>query len=465
MLFFGKPKTTAMLKVKFIILATLSFFLCSPGISQQIDPARQWSMYRGNFISGVLDNANLPVNWDGGTKENIAWRTSIPGLGHGCPVVWGENVFVTTALSTEDKGDVQTGIYGSIEPVQDSSVHRWNLYCIDKATGKIKWERTAHEGIPRQKRHPMSSHANSTPATNGEFVVVFFGSEGLYCYDMNGNLQWEKDFGTLKSVFFLVPAAEWEWATSPLIYKNMVIVQCDVMENSFLAAYDIKTGKELWRRNRDEYPGWCTPNIYYDGGKARIAINGFKHRGGYDFETGEEIWYMSGGGDIQIPSPIVGNNLVYFNSAHGKYSPVMAIQNNASGEVVMNEDGARSDFVKWIKLRGGSYMGTMLLYGDYLYNAGWNGKLVCYNALTGEEMYSEKAGSGNSYTSSPVAADGIVYITDNDGVVYSIKAGPTFELLTENKLDETMMSTPAIAENYMFFRTTKGLIAVSENNQ
>ncbi len=202
-----------MLKIKFVALVSFLFLFCVQGISQEINPDRQWPMYRGNFISGVLDNANLPENWNGETGENIAWRTPIPGLGHGCPVVWGENVFVTTAVSTEDKGDVQTGIYGSINPVQDSSVHRWILYCMDKATGKIKWEQVAHEGIPKQKRHPMSSHANSTPATNGEYVVAFFGSEGLYCYDMSGNLQWKKDFGILQSVFFLVPEAEWEWAS------------------------------------------------------------------------------------------------------------------------------------------------------------------------------------------------------------------------------------------------------------
>ncbi len=170
----------------------------------------------------------------------------------------------------------------------------------------------------------MSSHANCTPATNGEYVVAFFGSEGLYCYNMKGELQWQKDFGNLQSVFFLVESAEWEFASSPLIHENIVVIQCDVLKNSFLAAYDLASGKELWKKQRDEFPGWCTPNIYFDDGKARIAVNGYKHRGGYDFSTGEEIWKMSGGGDIQIPTPVVGGDLVYFNSAHGKFSPVMA---------------------------------------------------------------------------------------------------------------------------------------------
>ena len=263
-------------------------------------------------------------------------------------------------------------------------------------------------------------------------------------------------------MFFLVESAEWEFASSPLIHENVVIIQCDVMEKSFLAAYDIKTGNELWKQNRDEYPGWCTPNIYYDGEKTKIVVNGFKHRGGYDFKTGDEIWRMSGGGDIPIPTPIIGNDLLYFNSAHGKMSPIMAIQNNAFGDITLDEGETSNEYVKWAKLRGGSYMGTMLLYGNYLYNAAWNGKLSCYNATTGEQFYSEKAGDGNSYTSSPIAADGIIYITDNNGVVYSVKAGPEFQILRENTLGETCMSTPALAGNYLFFRTNNHLLAVSK---
>jgi outer membrane protein assembly factor BamB len=433
-----------MSKTVFLFLSILALLWLS-ACGQQADPSRQWSMYRGYYASGVLDNANLPETWNVETGENIAWKTEIPGLGHSCPAVWGDNIFVTTAVSELDKGGVKTGIYGSIGSVQDTSIHEWKLFCVDKNSGQIKWEQTSCKGIPEQKRHPMSSHANCTPTTNGKYVVAFYGSEGLYCYDMKGNLQWDKDFGVLKSTFFLVPAAEWEFSSSPLIHKDAVIIQCDVLENSFVAAYNIKTGEELWKKSRDEYPGWCTPNIYNDGERDIVAVNGFKHRGGYNFTTGEEVWRMSGGGDIPVPTPVVGNNLVYFNSAHGKQSPILAIQKNARGDITLQEDKTSNAYVKWAKLRGGSYMGTMLLYGKYLYNARWNGRLTCFNALTGEEMYSEKVGSGNSYTASPVAADGIIYIADNDGVVYSVKAGSSYELLNENKLNEVVMSTPAIA--------------------
>ena len=449
------------MKTSLVLLATL---FCFFGISyaQKTEPSKQWSMYRGNYASGVMDNANLPAKWNVKTGENIAWKSDIPGLAHSCPIVWGDKVFVTSAISHEDQGDIKTGIYGSIGSVPDSAFYDWKVYCLNLHSGQVEWEQTAHSGVPEQKRHPMSSHANCTPATNGEYLVAFFGSEGLYCYDMDGNLIWSKDFGVLKSSFFLVPDAEWEFSSSPLIHKNTVIVQCDVLENSFVAAFDLKTGKELWKQDRDEFPGWGTPNIYSDGGKDRVVVNGYKHRGAYDFETGEEVWRMSGGGDIPIPTPIIGNDLVYFNSAHGKVSPVLAIQKNAKGDITLGKGETSNEYIKWAKLRGGAYMGTMLLYGNNLYNAHWNGRLTCYNALSGEEIYSEKVGKGNSYTASPVAADGIIYIADNDGNVYSVKAGNKYELQETNKLNDVFMSTPAIAEGYLLFKTVSGVIAVTK---
>lgn len=450
-------------KISFLTVFTFLFsFLAS---SQEVDQKRQWSMFRGNLASGVMDNANLPVNWFTSSGKNIAWKTAIPGLGHASPVVWGNQVFVTTAVSGQKEDDIKTGIYGSIGSVPDSSVYEWKVYCLNLKLGEIEWEATAHKGIPEQKRHPMSSHANCTPATNGKFVVALFGSEGLYCYDMKGELQWSKDFGVLKSNFFLAEDAEWEFASSPLIFNDMVIIQCDVATNSFVAAYDLETGEERWKQDRDDYPGWGTPNVYSDGEKYIVAVNGYKHRGGYDLETGEEIWRMSGGGDIPIPTPIIGSDFIYFNSAHGKMSPIYAISKNAQGDITLAEGETSNEYVRWAKLRGGAYMGTMLLYGDYLYNARWNGRLTCYNALTGEEMYSEKVGKGNSYTSSPVAADGIVYITDNEGHVYSVKAGPEYDLLTTNHLNEVVMSTPAIMSQYLLFRTAQHVVAVSAQDK
>jgi outer membrane protein assembly factor BamB len=293
-------------------------------------------------------------------------------------------------------------------------------------------------------------------------VVVFFGSEGLYCYDIDGNLRWKKDFGILRSVFFAVESAEWEFASSPLIYEGRVIVQCDVMENSFIASFDLATGAEIWKKERNEYPGWSTPNIYFDGDRTCIAVNGYKHRGGYDFDTGEEIWWMSGGGDIPIPTPVTGNGLVYFNSAHGRQSPILAIKTNARGDITLEDDEIRNEYVKWSVKRGGSYMQTLLIYEGLLYNLGWNGSLDCYDAVSGEKIYDEKLGRAESFTASPVASDGKIYIVNERGKVYTIESGINFNVLAENKLHDTCMVTPAITDDILFFRTESQLIAVSK---
>jgi outer membrane protein assembly factor BamB len=348
-------------------------------------------------------------------------------------------------------------------PVADSSIHDWKIFCIDKNSGKTIWERIAYTGIPKIRRHPKSTHANTSVATNGKYAVAFFGSEGLYCYDYEGNLIWKKNFGVLKSVAYDYVAAEWEFASSPIIYNGVLIIQCDVLENSFLAAYDLKTGKELWKTNRDEYPGWCTPNIYNDGDKICIAVNGYKHRGGYDFKTGKEIWRMSGGGDVPIPTPVIGKDLIYFNSAHGPSSPIFAIKSNAKGDITPGQAGIPNEYVKWSIPRGGSYIHTLLLYRAHLYNVNWNGTIVCFEAETGKQLYTAKLGNTQSFIASPVASDGKLYIVDEQGTVYIIKDGISFKQIAEIPMNDICLTAPAITDNMIFFRTQKYLFAVGKN--
>jgi outer membrane protein assembly factor BamB len=439
------------------------FIFCSAGLYAQDDPLRQWPGYRGYLLSGVLDKADLPDNFDVGKMANVRWKITIPGLGISSPVIWGNNLFLTTAVSKSDNEGFKTGIFGDVRSVDDQSVHEWKVYCIDKRDGKIIWERTSCIGVPKIKRHPKSTHANTSIATDGKYAVAFFGSEGLYCYDYNGNLLWQKNFGVLKSVFFTAKDAEWEFASSPVIYNGVVIIQCDVLENSFIAAFEAATGKELWKTSRDEYPGWCTPNIYMNQGRAMVAVNGYKHRGGYDFKTGKEIWRMSGGGDIQIPSPVTGNGLIYFNSAHGKSSPIMAIKVIAEGDITLRDNETSNNYVKWSIPRGGSYMHTMLLYGGYLYNIGWNGTVNCIDALTGNEVYNARLGKVKSFAASPVASDGKIYVVDEEGTVYIFRSGPQFNLLAEIPLNDICMTAPAITDGMIYFRTEKFLIAVGRN--
>lgn len=432
-------------------------------ITAQINPERQWPQFRGYLSSGVLDNANLPESFDILKMKNVRWKTPIPGLGLSSPVIWADKLFLTTAISKSDNEGIKTGIYGDGMPVADSSVHDWKVICIDKNTGKIIWEKIAYTGIPKIRRHPKSTHANTSVATDGKYVVAFFGSEGLYCYDYEGKLIWKKDLGVLKSVAYNFTAAEWEFASSPVIYNGILIIQCDVLENSFLAAYDLKSGKELWKTKRDEFPGWSTPNIYKQEGKTIIAVNGYKHRGGYDFETGAEIWKMSGGGDVPIPTPVIGKDLVYFNSAHGPSSPIYAIRKSASGDITSKPTGIVNESVKWSIPRGGSYIHTLLLYGNHLYNTNWNGTIECYDAETGKILYTGKLGKTQSFIASPVASDGKIYIVDEQGTIYIIKDGNVFSQIAEIPMNDICLTAPSITDGMIFFRTQKYLIAIGKN--
>ncbi|MBT3302873.1 MAG: PQQ-like beta-propeller repeat protein, partial [Bacteroidetes bacterium] len=440
---------------------TFILFLSFTIQAQQIQD--QWPSYRGYKACGVIDNANLPNYWDINQNKNIKWKKDIEGLGMSNPVIWGDKLLITTAISKQDSGGFKAGIYGNIESIEDESEHEWQVICLNKNTGELIWKQTAYTGIPKQKRHSKSSHANSTIATDGNFIVAFFGSEGLYCFDMEGNLKWTKDFGTLKSVFFAAESAEWEFASSPIIHEGVVIIQCDVLDNSFIATYNAASGKEIWKKKRKEYPGWCTPNIYENDGKTIIAVNGFKHRGGYDFETGKEIWNMSGGGDIQIPTPIIKDDLIYFNSAHGKSSPILAVKTSAIGDITLEKEQTTNDYIAWSIARGGAYMQTMLIYGDYLYNFRWNGNIQCLDAKTGQEIYKEKLGKAESFTASPVASDGKIYIPNDNGKVYVIKAGETFEVISKNYLRDLCLVTPSITKGIIYFRTQSGIIAIAKD--
>jgi outer membrane protein assembly factor BamB len=225
-----------------------------PFFSPRTKAAQQWCgrertgpRFAVPEASGVAEGFAAPITWNVEHKKNVRWKTAIPGLGHSSPIIWGDRIFVTTALSGKPNPELKTGLYGDIAPVQDDTVHQWKVYCLDKKTGRVLWAKVARAGVPRIKRHTKATHANSTMATDGKNVVAFFGSEGLYCYDTNGNLRWKKDLGLLDSGFFAVPEAQWGFASSPVLYNNKVLVQCDVQKGSFVAAFDVANGREIWR--------------------------------------------------------------------------------------------------------------------------------------------------------------------------------------------------------------------------
>ncbi|MCW5977609.1 MAG: PQQ-like beta-propeller repeat protein [Bryobacteraceae bacterium] len=418
-----------------------------------------WPSFRGPNASGVADGYPAPVSWNIEKSENVRWKTAIPGLGHSSPVIWGDRIFVTTAVDEKKDSSLKVGLYGNIEPVTDDAAQAWKLLCLDRKSGRILWERTAHSGVPKIKRHPKSTHANPTPATNGRQVIAFFGAEGLYAYDFDGKLLWKKDLGVLDSGFFVAPEAQWGFASSPVIHDDLVIVQCDVLTKPFLAAFRLKDGSEAWRTPRTDVPAWSTPTVA-DGEKAQIIVNGFKHIGGYDARTGREIWKLRGGGDIPTPTPVLGHGLAFITNAHGGMSPIYAVRLTATGDISLKE-GERSNWhVAWSQPREGAYMPTPVVYGDYLYMGRDNGVLSCYRAVTGERLYQERLGKGGGFSASLVAADGKVYVSSEEGDVFVVQAGPEFRLLATNSMDDLTMATPAISEGTLYFRTRRSLIAI-----
>lgn len=451
------------------ILFTASLFLfllVSFSLAAKDSQGIHWQQFRGPNASGIAEGFPTPTTWNVEESKNVKWKTLIPGLAHSSPIIWGDKLFVTTAISGKGNPDLKVGLYGDVTSVNDDTVHQWKVYCLDKRTGKILWEQTAHEGVPKVKRHFKSTHANPTMATDGKRVVAFFGSEGLYCYDLNGKLLWKKDLGVLDSSWYIMPTAQWGFASSPVIYENMVIVQCDVQRNSFLAAFDVQDGREIWRTPRDDVPTWSTPTVHNDGNRTQVIVNGYKHIGGYDAKTGKELWKMKGGGDIPVPTPVIGHGLVFIANAHGFMAPIYAIRLSATGDISLPRDQTSNEGVAWSERRNGAYMQTPLVYADYVYSCRDNGVLNCYEAKTGKQIYEERIGTGRTgFTASPVAANGKIYFTSEEGDVYVIKAGPEFKVLATNPLGEICMSTPAISEGALFFRTRGHVVTVGEKGK
>ncbi len=430
------------------------------GAGPQEQTGTNWPRFRGALATGIAEGHATPTTWSVETSKNILWKVPVPGLAHSSPVIWGDAVFLTSSVADNDDPTLKVGRYGSIEPVENDTVQRWRIYRFDKKTGKLVWEKTAFEGVPKVKRHPKSTHANSTPVTDGERVVAFFGSEGLYCYDMSGKLLWKKDLGLLDAAYFEVPDAQWGFASSPIIHDGKVYVQCDVLKGSFLAAFDLEDGREVWRVPRTDVPTWTTPNVHTVGDRSLLLVNGWKHIGAYDAATGKEVWKLRGGGDIPVPTPVVGHGLVFFTNAHGGMSPVYAVRLDAEGDISLAEGSSSNKHIAWSMDQGGAYMPSPLVYGDYLYIGRDNGVLSCYDAKTGERMYQERLGEGGSFSSSLVAGDGKLYFAGETGDVFVVKAGPKFELLATNTMDEVVMATPAISEGTLYYRTRGHLVAI-----
>jgi hypothetical protein len=424
-------------------------------------PSPHWPQFRGLKASGVADGHPMASTWDGTKGTGIRWKAPIPGLALSSPVVWGDTVFVTTAVSSDPAATFRHGLYGDVEPASDVSRHSWRVLALDKATGKVKWERVAHEGVPRTKRHTKSSQASCTPATNGEVLIAHFGSEGLYAYDLQGKLLWKQDLGRLDAGWFYDPDYEWGAASSPVLYQDLVLVQVDRQQDSFVAAFRWKDGTPAWRTSRDEIPSWGTPTVYEGPPRDELVTHGTKFIRAYDPRTGAELWRLGPNSEITTPTPIVAHGLVFITNGYRGVQPIYAVRPGGSGDLTLKGDSTSSDFIAWSSPRGGPYTPTPIVYGDHLYTIGNSGIFAAYVARTGERVYQERvANKATAFSASPVAGDGKLYLAGEDGDVFVFKAGPKPELLATNPMGEVLMATPAISEGVLYVRGLKHLFAI-----
>ncbi len=425
-----------------------------------------WPSFRGPHATGVAEGPSTAVEWDVERGENVVWRTPLPGLAHSSPVIFGDRVFVTTAVKDGEAllaevGSERTANYGAVDHVPDEGVHQLQVICLDRKSGEVLWTRTSFEGELRYRRHPKSSHAASTPAVDAERVVAFFATEGMYAYDHDGELLWTRDLGEMNAGFFNMTDYEWGFASSPVLHEGRVILLCDVVADSFLTALDAGTGEDVWRVARDDVSGWGTPTIDVREGRSQIIVNGFKHIGGYDLETGEELWKLVGGGDVPTPTPVVSDELVFITNAHGRMAPIYAVELDATGTVAMEGEG--SEHMAWSSPNRGNYMTTPIVVGDEIYFCGDGGVLACYDKTTGEEHYRERLNAGRSgFSSSPVTAGGLIYFTSEDGEVHVLIAGTVFDVLHVNDMGEVCMATPAISKGVIYWRTRGHLVAIAQ---
>jgi outer membrane protein assembly factor BamB len=428
-----------------------------------IPGTRNWPSFRGEFASGVVDDQGLPDRWNVENGENIKWKTLIPGLAHSSPIIWESKLFVTTAVSSEEKSSFRPGLYGDGDASADTSMHQWRVLCLDKSTGEILWDETATEGHPKDKRHIKSTYANSTPATNGEYVVAFFGSEGLFAYDMNGKFLWKKDLGRLDVGAYDAPEYEWGPASSPIIYKNLAIVQCDTQDESFIIACDLETGETVWRTTRDELPSWGTPTIFKNSQRVELVTNSSNYIYGYNAEMGVELWRLGGSSKITAPTPVYFDDLIIVCSGRGPEAPIFAIKAGAIGNISLKEKESANKHVAWSVMKRGPYMPTPIIYRGYLYSINNNGRMDCYDFNTGEQIYREKIPhKGAGFSASPVASDGKIYLSSEDGDVFVVKADPDFELISTNDMGELLMASPAISDKILYIRAQHHLFAIGQ---
>jgi outer membrane protein assembly factor BamB len=415
-----------------------------------------WPQWRGPDGSGVAQGSGFPTAWTPDT--NIAWKTAIPGRGHSSPSVWGDRIFLTTSIEGPlvpgNKAPVHIGWDGKPGYVHPDSVgadHAYTLkvFAVDATSGKLLWERTAYEGPMYDDRHRKNTYASSTVATDGRLIYAFFESAGLYCYDVDGALKWKASLGGLAK-------AGMGPGTSPILFDRLVIVQCDLEmgEGSFIAALDRFTGREVWRRARTNRRSWATPLLVQAAGRTELVASGAESVIAYDPNTGRELWRADGVVSHPIPSAVSGHGLV-IATAGSQQKRAVAIRPGGSGDLT------GSDAVVWRYSKGTAYVPSPILYGDYVYLMTDKGLLTCLDAKTGALQYEGgRVPVPATFTASPVAYDGVILLTSEDGDSFVIRAGPRHEVVRTNSVGEPVYASPALARGRIYIRGEQHLFAI-----
>jgi len=413
-----------------------------------------WPQWRGTGGSGISTETGVPLEWS--ESKNIAWKTAIPGRGHSSPIVWGDRVFLTTSI----EGPIVPGAeavrhyrrgeeYLHPDSVGANHSYTMKLFCLDLKSGRVLWEKTVYEGTVHDNRHKKNTYASATPATDGRFVYLSFEAEGVYCYDFDGKRIWKTSLGKIAK-------GGMGPGTSPVLYENLVILQCDQEygEGSFIAAVDKKTGKEVWRVSRDQRRSWATPLLIKTAQRTEMVTSGPNKIISYDPGTGRELWSAPGVVSNPIPSPVAGQGLV-FVTAGSDTKRAFAIRLGGSGDL------AGTSNLVWSYDKGTAYVPSPILYNDYLYLVTDAGAITCIEAGTGKVIYQTRIPMAARFTASPVAFEGKILFVSEDGDSFILKGGPTPEILNANALGEPVYASPAIVPGRILIRGQDNLYCIA----
>jgi len=398
-------------------------------------------------MSGEAPMGDPPLRWS--ENDNIRWKVPIPGIGHATPVVWGDHIFVLTAVPAEGKNPKGSDFSDRMQNLKNE--YSYEVLALNRKDGSLLWRRVARVEAPHDGRHNDASWASCSPVTDGEHVIASFGSRGFYCYDMDGNLQWEKDFGDLSIRY------SWGEGSSPALSGDKLIVTWDQTSNSFIAVLDKSTGRELWRRNRNDGTSWTTPLVIEHNSRKQIVAPSIGRTRSYDLETGKELWTTRGMTANPIPTPVSANGIVYLMGGY-RESILQAISlNRARGRA------SSSGAIIWEHAWDTPYVPSPLLYGGKLYFLKSNlNMLTCLNAATGETYYSrQRLNNVQGVYASPVAAKDRVYVIGRNGVCVVIRNGPRLEILATNRLEDSFSASPVIVGKDLYLRGHKYMYCIA----